>query len=53
LDLLAYQPDNVISKNIKQSRVARVYGCHMNTQLKDAGERYVKTWLLTIWENLL
>jgi len=48
LDLLAYQPDNVISKNIKQSKVARVYGCHMNKQLKDAGERYVKIWLLTI-----
>jgi len=48
LDLLAYQPDSVISKNIKQSKVARVYGCHMNKQLKDAGERYVKIWLLTV-----
>lgn len=48
LDLLAHQPDAVISKNIKKSNVARVYGCHMNEQLKDAGERYVKDWLLTI-----
>ena len=48
LSLLAIQPDAVISKNVKNSKVARVYGCHMNVQLKDAGERYVKTWLLTI-----
>ena len=48
LNLLAAQPDAVISKNIKNSKVARVYGCHMNKQLKDAGERYIKDWLLTI-----
>lgn len=48
LDALAHQPDAVISKNIKKSKVARVYGCHMSPQLKDAGERYVKEWLLTI-----
>ena len=48
LSLLALQPDTVISKNIKKSKVARVYGCHMNEQLKDAGERYVKSWLLTV-----
>ena len=48
LHLLAAQPDRVISKNIKNSRVARVFGCHMNGQLKDAGERYVKEWLLTV-----
>jgi hypothetical protein len=48
LNLLAIQPDAVISKNVKNSRVARVYGCHMNVQLKDAGERYVKSWLLTV-----
>ncbi|MDB4286362.1 hypothetical protein N9933_03585, partial [bacterium] len=48
LHLLAEQPDAVISKNIKNSRVARVYGCHMNLQLKDAAERYTKIWLLTI-----
>lgn len=48
LHLLAHQPDAVITKNIKKSKVARVYGCHMNLQLKDAGERYVKEWLLTV-----
>ena len=48
LSLLAMQPDVVISKNIKNSRVSRMYGCHMNEQLKDAGERYIKVWLLTI-----
>ena len=36
------------NKNIKSSKVARIYGCHMNIQLKDAGERYVKEWLLTV-----
>jgi hypothetical protein len=47
LNLLAAQPDKVISKNIKNSRVARVYGCHMNKQLRDATERYIKSWLQT------
>jgi hypothetical protein len=48
LNLLAIQPDAVISKNVKKSKVARVYGCHMTPQLKDAGERYVKDWLLSV-----
>lgn len=48
LGLLAAQPDSVISKNIKNSKVNRVLGCHMNAQLKDAGERYIKTWLTTV-----
>jgi len=48
LQLLAKQPDLVISKNIKNSSTARVYGCHMTIQLKDAGERYIKSWLLTV-----
>lgn len=51
LHLLAVQPDSVISKNIKTSKVARVYGCHMNKQLKDAGERYVKDWLNTVYDH--
>lgn len=48
LDLLALQPDAVISKNVKNSKVSRVYGCHMIDKLKDAGERYIKDWLLEI-----
>jgi len=48
LSLLAKQPDAVISKNVKKSRVARVYGCHMTDQLKDAGERYIKQWLIEV-----
>lgn len=48
LHLLAAQPDRVISKNIKESKVARIYGCHMNDKLKDAGEKYIKAWLLDI-----
>jgi hypothetical protein len=46
LHLLAAQPDGVISKNIKASKVARIYGCHMNEKLKDAGAKYIKQWLL-------
>lgn len=48
LHLLALQPDAVISNNVKKSSVARGYGCHMTTQLKDAGERYIKQWLTEI-----
>lgn len=48
LHLLALQPDAVISKNIKHSTVNRVYGCHMNVQLKDAAERYTKEWMKTV-----
>jgi len=46
LNLLAAQPDAVINNNVKNSRVARVYGCHMNKELKAAGKRYTKEWLL-------
>jgi hypothetical protein len=48
LHLLAAQPDKVISKAIKESKVARTFGCHMNDKLKDAGEKYIKTWLLEV-----
>lgn len=48
LGLLAAQPDTVISSNIKNSTVARIYGCHMNEKLKDAGEKYIKDWLLEV-----
>lgn len=48
LNQLAAQPDAVISKNVKNSTVARVYGIHMVDQLKDAGEKYIKDWLLEV-----
>jgi hypothetical protein len=48
LNMLALQPDGVISKNIKKSKVNRIYGCHMVDALKDAGERYIKDWLLNV-----
>lgn len=48
LHLLAVQPDAVISKNILDSKVTRVLGCHMTPQLKDAGERYAQEWFMTI-----
>jgi hypothetical protein len=47
LHLLASQPDSIIAKHITNSKVARVYGMHMNEKLKDAGEKYIKKWLLT------
>jgi hypothetical protein len=47
LHLLASQPDAVISAAIKASRVARIYGIHMVEKLKDAGEKYIKAWLLS------
>lgn len=43
--LLALQPDKVISKSINNSKVARIFGCHMTADLKDSGERYVNKWL--------
>ncbi len=46
LHLLAAQPDEVISANITNSKVARVWGMHMVDKLKDAGEKYIKQWLL-------
>jgi hypothetical protein len=46
LHLLAAQPDKVISKSIENSKVQRIYGCHMNDQLKDSGEKYIKEMLL-------
>lgn len=48
LNRLAAQPDAVISNTIKNSTVARVYGIHMVDKLKDAGESYIKDWLLEV-----
>jgi len=48
LHFLAQQPDTVIAKNTKNSKTSRTYGCHMNTQMKDAGEKYIKSWLLEV-----
>jgi len=48
LHLLALQPDAVISIAVKNSKVARVYGCHMNDKLKEQGEKYIKEWLLEV-----
>lgn len=48
LRYLAAQPDEVISANITNSKVSRIYGMHMVEKLKDAGEKYIKQWLLEI-----
>lgn len=46
LHLLAAQPDTVINQAIGNSKVHRMYGIHMTEKLKDAGEKYIKQWLL-------
>lgn len=46
LNLLALQPDEIINATIKNSKVRRTYGIHMVEKLKDAGEKYIKAWLL-------
>jgi hypothetical protein len=51
LNQLAVQPDAVISKNVKNSTVARIYGIHMVDILKDAGEKYIKDWLLEVRDH--
>lgn len=51
LNLLARQPDLVISKSINKSKVSRVYGCHMTPGLKDDGARYIKVWLLSVIDH--
>ena len=47
LHLLASQPDSVIASVHNNSKTKRVYGIHMTEKLKDAGEKYIKAWLLT------
>ena len=47
LNRLAAQPDGIISKAIKESRVQRIYGIHMTPQIKEAGEKYIAQWLMT------
>lgn len=48
LDYLAFEPRSVIKANVKNSKVSRTYGCHMSPGLKDAAEKYIKRWLLTV-----
>lgn len=46
LHLLAAQPQTVIAAVHKSSQTNRQYGIHMTDKLKDAGEKYIKQWLL-------
>jgi intein/homing endonuclease len=49
LSYLAVQPDAVIDKiSGGKSKVKRKFGMHMNDRNKDAGEKYIKKWLLTV-----
>lgn len=51
LNYLAAQPDAVISKSVKDSKVARIYGIHMNEDLKRDGAKYIKDWLLQVRDH--
>lgn len=44
--LLCLQPDAMIAKATQNSKVKRTWGCHMSDKIKDAGEKYIKQWLL-------
>lgn len=44
---LALKPQSVIDANVKKNTTRRQYGIHMVSKLKDAGEKYIKKWLLT------
>lgn len=48
LKYLAKQPDEVIKAAVKDSKVRRVYGVHMNTALRQTAEKYLVKWLLTV-----
>lgn len=48
LNRLCLQPDRVISKNIKGSKVARKFGCHLDGKMKTAGEEYLKEYLMSV-----
>jgi len=48
LNRLAVQPEDVITSAVKHSKVARKYGVHMSKNIKDAGEKYIKDWLLEV-----
>lgn len=61
LHLLSTQADSVIAAATKNSKVNRRFGIHMNVQIKDACEKYIKSWLLTereqdeegrVWTNV-
>lgn len=52
LHLLAARPDAVIDAAINSSSKRRKYGMHMPDKIKDQGEKYIKTWLLTERETL-
>jgi hypothetical protein len=43
--ILADQPDKVLSDIIKDTKVQRRKGCHMNIQIKGYGEIQIKDWL--------
>lgn len=49
LDILASQPDDVIGRSIKNSKVKRIYGCHIPSKLKESGVRYINNWLRREW----
>ena len=50
LHLLADQPDGILKDIIKDSKVQRGKGIHMNTMIKDWGEGAIRDWLVEEYE---
>lgn len=48
LDRLCLQPAKVVSHNIKKSQSSYKFGCHIDSNMKAAGEEYVKEYLKTV-----
>lgn len=45
-NMLADQPDDIISEIFKDSKVNRRKGCHMTVEIRKYGERKIKEWLI-------
>lgn len=49
LERLALQPNNTIHSATQNTTIKRKYGCSLSSrQMKDAGEKYLKAWLLEV-----
>lgn len=46
LGYLAVQPDEVINVMVKNSKVARNFGCHMTKEIKSQALGYLREWLI-------
>lgn len=44
------QPESIITAAVKNSKVSRKFGIHMNKQIKDFGEKLIRSWILGVKE---